>query len=123
MTQAGAGNRVLIVDDDDAIREVLRQLLSDEGYETVTASDGAAALQALRRAARPDLVLLDLMMPGITGWSVARSMAADPTLRDIPVIIISAMRPPPPYPATAARVLTKPIDLDTLLETVRECLE
>ncbi|MEX2262267.1 MAG: adenylate/guanylate cyclase domain-containing protein [Bryobacteraceae bacterium] len=85
----GSG-RLLVVDDNDANRDMLRRRLEREGYSVSSAEDGRRALEALRREPA-DLVLLDIMMPEIDGYEVLRQMKADPELRDIPVIMISAL--------------------------------
>lgn len=83
---------VLIVDDDLSTREIVSLLLTDEGFRVTTAGDGAAALEMLRRGERPDLILLDLMMPILDGWQFRHEQLCDPQLADIPVIICSATR-------------------------------
>jgi adenylate cyclase len=84
---------ILVVDDDAANRDLLARRLAREGYEVRTATDGEAALAALApgASAAVDLVLLDVMMPGLDGYEVLRRMKADPPLRDIPVLMISAL--------------------------------
>src|SRR3954470_12387725 len=83
--------RVLVVDDDPDIRESVRLVLEDEGYEVEEAADGAAALALLRAATtRPDVILLDLMMPVMNGWQFRAAQLADDDLADIPVIVLSA---------------------------------
>jgi class 3 adenylate cyclase/CheY-like chemotaxis protein len=83
---------ILVVDDDGGNRDLLVRRLTREGYEVQAAPDGEAALAALAgRAGRVDLMLLDVMMPGLDGYEVLRRMKADPTLRDIPVLMISAL--------------------------------
>lgn len=80
---------VLIVDDEAGLRHLLGQFLRLEGHTTLTAADGAAALEVLRTTAI-DLVLLDMFMPGMNGLEVLAAMKADPALADIPVVMISA---------------------------------
>jgi adenylate cyclase len=89
----GPRGGILVVDDDAANRDLLARRLVREGYEVRTAADGAAALAALEpgAGAAVDLVLLDVMMPGLDGYEVLRRMKANPTLRDIPVLMISAL--------------------------------
>ena len=111
---------ILVVDDDADIRSAIAMVLEQEGYRAATAADGMEALAWLRENPPPCVVLLDLMMPVMDGWQVARAMQADPDLERLPVIIVTASRPPPPYPA-AARILKKPIDYDDLLEAVASC--
>ena len=81
---------ILLVDDEPMNLETLEALLSDEGYELLRAEDGVAACR-LAREHKPDLVLLDLMMPGMDGFEVCRFIRADPLLREIPIIIVTAL--------------------------------
>jgi signal transduction histidine kinase/CheY-like chemotaxis protein len=85
---AGDGS-VLIVDDDPALRDVLRSLLVEDGWRVTTAADGAAALEALAHE-RPSAMVLDLMMPRIDGFEVLRTLREQPTTRDLPVIVVTA---------------------------------
>jgi CheY-like chemotaxis protein len=80
---------VLLVDDEQAIRAICRVNLEGDGLAVLEARSGAEALEEVRRQ-HPSLVLLDVMMPGIDGWSVAEQLAADPQTRDIPVVFLSA---------------------------------
>jgi CheY-like chemotaxis protein len=107
--------RVLVVDDDDAIRDALVEALVDAGYRVAEAPNGRDALDAMR-AAPPCLVLLDLMMPIMTGWDVLQEMQRDVALASIPVCVVSAN--PHGLPRVAC-VLPKPISLDRLLDVVR----
>lgn len=104
---------MLVVDDDLAIREVVSEVLLDEGYEVTCAADGAQAMEAMRRAPRPDLVLLDLMMPVMSGWEVLEQVHDDSELSRVPIVVVSAMTAPGGH-----EHLSKPIDLDRLLATV-----
>lgn len=88
MTAARA-RRVLVVDDDPAIRRILTLTLELEGYEIETASDGQEALRALGRAL-PDVVVLDVMMPKLNGFQVLQRMREEPRTADVPVIILTA---------------------------------
>jgi CheY-like chemotaxis protein len=80
---------VLLVDDEQAIRTICRVNLEGDGLAVLEAKSGAEALEEVRRQ-HPSLVLLDVMMPGVDGWSVATQLAADPETRDIPVVFLSA---------------------------------
>ncbi|HEV3192857.1 MAG TPA: response regulator [Polyangiaceae bacterium] len=104
---------VLVVDDDEAIREVIAEVLRDEGYTVACAENGEQALWELSRGPHTDLVLLDLMMPVMSGWELIEELQADSKLSQIPIIIVSAMAAP-----GAAEHLAKPIDLKRLLDTV-----
>lgn len=83
--------RILVVDDERAILDLVRQLLLRHGYEVLTAQDGDAALNAVHDH-RPDLIVLDLMLPGMDGWEVCRRIKSDPDLRSIPVLMLTARR-------------------------------
>lgn len=109
--------RVLVVDDDPDIRETLREVLDLEGVTVTTAADGRDAMEALRAGLGPSLIVLDLMMPIMSGWDVLAALRADRALAEIPVAVISAGgRTPPPG---ATYFLKKPIDLDDLLDLVQ----
>jgi two-component system alkaline phosphatase synthesis response regulator PhoP len=81
--------RILVVDDDKEIVRLLKSYLSQEGFTVFTAPDGAEALHVIRRE-RPDLVVLDLMLPGRDGWDVTRRMRADEQLAGIPILMLTA---------------------------------
>jgi CheY-like chemotaxis protein len=80
---------VLLVDDERSIRTICRVNLEGDGLSVTEAANGAEALEAIRRA-RPSVVLLDVMMPGVDGWGVAEQLAADDETREIPVVFLSA---------------------------------
>ena len=81
--------KILVADDEPNIVKLLRLYLREEGYEIVVARNGREALERFRTET-PDLVLLDLMMPDMDGWEVYQQMKADPELKDIPVIVVTA---------------------------------
>jgi CheY-like chemotaxis protein len=113
---------VLLVEDDLDIRDVLQDVLEAEGYDVIPAANGKQALDFLTLNDPPgaDLVILDLMMPMVSGWEVLERMARDRRLADIPVIVVSAVaREKPPRAYTFLR---KPFTLETLSRTVRHCL-
>jgi CheY-like chemotaxis protein len=109
--------RLLIVDDEFAIIEALQDILSMEGYEVVTAYNGKEGLRLIE-AAKPNLVLLDLMMPVMDGREMLQRMREDPKLRDIPVVVMSAGRISEEERRAASATLSKPFELDTMLEIV-----
>ncbi len=90
MNDAPTRARILVVDDEPAIREYETTLLSELGHEVLAAADGAEALE-LARVTRPHLVLLDIMMPELSGIEVCRQLRADPRTQDIRVIVVSAV--------------------------------
>ncbi len=117
-----AKHRVLVVDDEEMIRESIVEILEDSGYQPIAAVDGRDALAKLKTAnPRPCVILLDLMMPGMNGWSFREQQRGDPELAPIPVIILSAN----PDLASNARdldvadYLEKPLRVAALLERVR----
>ena len=117
---ARAALRVLVAEDDADLRNLLVEAIEAEGYEVVVACDGAEALEKAR-ACRPDVALLDQMMPRLEGAEVVRRMREDPALRVIPVILMTAA----PYSvprdvAGLVPVTPKPFDLDRLLATLAD---
>jgi two-component system phosphate regulon response regulator PhoB len=85
--------RVLIVEDEPDIRDLLVFHLEREGFQVVTCKSGAEALR-LARSGPPDLILLDLMLPGVSGWEVARRLRQSPETRAVPIIAVSALARP-----------------------------
>ena len=81
--------RILVADDDVDIRELVEFKLSTLGHDVVAVADGAAAIEACK-AQRPDLAVLDVMMPGVSGLDAIRAIRADPALADLPVILLTA---------------------------------
>lgn len=84
------GGTILIVDDEDDLRTALREVIADEGYTVAEAADGQQALDYLRSHPVPCVVLLDLMMPRMSGGELLARMKQDPALRDVPVVVLSA---------------------------------
>jgi CheY-like chemotaxis protein len=114
----GSANTILLVEDDDGIRETMAALLEDEGFVVLQAANGADGLAALRQSGDVVcLVLLDLWMPIMNGWQLLAELRADDRLAELPVVVISAAGEQPPPPGAAA-FLRKPIRLDALLSAV-----
>jgi CheY-like chemotaxis protein len=112
--------RILIVDDDAAIREALSGILEFEGFVVETAADGAAALARLRRPPAPALVVVDLVMPVMSGWDLCRELSRDAALAALPVVVVSASdRLDQPLPLPHVEVLRKPFRFDRLLASAR----
>ena len=88
MSKEGAS--ILVVDDDPEIVTMLNTRLTKRGYKVTTASDGNRALELAKRD-RPDMVLLDVMMPGKSGWEVARALKQDPVTQDVKIVMVSAI--------------------------------
>ncbi len=114
---------ILVVDDDTPIRSLLRQELGDAGYQVKEAANGKAALDMVRLS-KPDLIILDVMMPEINGFDVAAVLKNDPATMDIPIIILSIIQDKERgLKIGVDRYLTKPINTEQLFHEVDELLE
>lgn len=104
---------ILVVDDDRLSRKLVETLLEGDGYSVTCAGSGADALEAIA-AARPDLVVLDLMMPGMDGFEVMRQLRSAPATRDLPVVLVTALDQADVLARLAnvgaLEILTKPLD-------------
>ena len=108
-------NTVLVIEDDPGARDLLTRFLTKEGYRVETAAGGEAGLR-LARELHPDVITLDVMMPGMDGWAVLSELKADPELADIPVVMLTIVdNKNLGYALGAADYLTKPIQRDRLL--------
>ena len=123
-----AEGRILVVDDDEGIRACVGQLLREEGYEVLSAANGAEALELLEAADGngedgPDLILLDMHMPTLDGRGFAREYRLRPGPH-APILVMTAAPDAAQRAAEIAAhaVLPKPFDIDHALETVRQCL-
>jgi CheY-like chemotaxis protein len=115
----GPRGDVLIVDDDPDIRDAVGECLRYEGYDVHSAADGRAALDTLEFGLKPDVILLDLMMPVLNGFDVLTALRKRPDWKCIPVVVVSANRG---YSAEdlagAVSILRKPVSVDRLLAAV-----
>jgi CheY-like chemotaxis protein len=113
---------VLLIEDDEVTRAALTSLLEEQGYRVMGAGDGQQALHLLRELAHPDLIILDLMMPVLSGWEFREHQRRDPTLAGIPVIVLSAAVESAQKSTDLGNVayLAKPIWPETLLPLVRQ---
>jgi DNA-binding response OmpR family regulator len=110
---------VLVIDDDPAARDLLRRSLESDGFEVATASSGEMGLD-LARSLQPSVITLDVMMPGMDGWTVLQQLKSDPELEHIPVIMVSmAGDRDLGYTLGAIESLTKPVDRRRLLELIK----
>ncbi len=113
-------NRVLVIDDDATVRDMMRRYLSREGFDVVTAHDGGEGV-ALARELRPSVITLDILMPGTGGWSVLQELKADPDLAGVPVIMISILDEQQKGIALGASgYLNKPIDRAKLIALLED---
>ena len=108
---------VLIVEDEETIRDTLRLSLELEGYEVRTACNGKEALEVLPRMRRPCLILLDLMMPVMDGWGFVDAVDKDVTLATIPIVVVTAFSGSEKS-IHAKQIVKKPFDLNELLHIV-----
>jgi len=115
VTKATA-HTVLIVEDEEDLRELMQTALESRGYAVVTAEEGQDALSKLEHIERPCLVLLDLLMPGMNGWEFYTKMRELPNLVSVPVIVHSSASDR--APAGVTQVIQKPITFDRLLAVV-----
>jgi CheY-like chemotaxis protein len=106
---------ILVVEDDAEVREAMAVLLEESGYRIVAVGNGQEALDVMR-SQMPCLVLLDLMMPVMTGWALHAAMRSDERLRDIPICVVSAVASHAPPDAVC--VLEKPVPVLALLDAV-----
>jgi CheY-like chemotaxis protein len=125
-TTAHDMKRLLVVDDDPAVRESLVELLQLQGYRVLAAADGAEGLRAVHDES-PDLVILDVAMPGLDGFSVATLIKKDPTLNQIPIVLYSgcleenfALRA---YETQVEYFLPKTVNIRPILTAIRKLLE
>jgi CheY-like chemotaxis protein len=117
---------VLVVDDDWQTRSALKMTLEAAGHAVREAATGQEALEVLSRSPRPDVILLDMVMPVMNGWEFRDRQLQDPLLADIPVVVFSAAYDSSPRAAEilgVARVLFKPIDCDEALASISDLFE
>jgi CheY-like chemotaxis protein len=115
-----AQEHILVVEDDKDLRDSLCEALELEGYSTVGAENGQAALNYLGTGARPCVILLDLMMPVMDGWTFRREMMKTESLAAIPVIVMTAATPARTAAIDAQVILYKPLHMSKVVGTVQE---
>lgn len=115
--------RILVVEDHNDSREMLEEFLTEEGFTVETAVNGRQALERLLRPPRPELVLLDLMMPVMTGWDLMERVREEPSLWGLPVIVVSGAGTTRPLPRGIVASIPKPLDLPLLMETISQLRE
>ena len=109
---------ILVIDDDADLRETLCDVLEIAGHVARSARNGVEALQFLRDDPRVDLLVLDLMMPVMTGWEFRAVQLADAALAAIPVVVMTAAADLSKSPIAAAQILSKPVPMKTLLAAI-----
>lgn len=117
--------RILVIEDDTGLRARLVKILEFEGHDTLAAADGREGIATARRE-RPDLVICDLMMPGINGFGTCRALRDDPRTRSIPILVLTALGSDSDrerlHSLGAAAYLTKPFRTQALLAALNLCL-
>lgn len=116
MTHAG---RILIVEDDDGIRETLTLMLEVEGYQVTSAQHGAEAIDVLDRDGDPFCaILLDLMMPVMNGWEFARKIQDEKRWSSIPIILVTAFSHEAGTIEGVRQIVSKPVDMGELMRSI-----
>lgn len=117
------GPKLLVIDDDAAVRDMLTRFLSKEGFDVITAASGDEGLR-LAKLHRPNTITLDVMMPGMDGWAVLSALKADPDLADIPVIMLTIVDDKNlGYALGVTDYLTKPVDRQRLVAVLKKHLQ
>jgi CheY-like chemotaxis protein len=115
---------ILVVEDQDDGRDLLREAFEQSGFAVVEAENGKAALERLRATPKPDLVILDVQMPVMSGQELVSEMMADESLARMPVLVFTGnARTDIPLGGPVVRRLSKPCSLTRLLDAVNECLD
>ena len=108
---------ILVVDDEPVLRVLVKEILQDEGYVVIDAADGQSMLELLQDV-HPDLVLMDVMMPGVDGREAYQALRSRMDLPDLPVVMMSAAVQPSKLDPSIAAFLRKPFDLTELVDLV-----
>lgn len=111
--------KILVIDDEADIREIVRLLLKDEGYEVIEAANGQEGILKAQNE-KPDLIVLDIMMPGINGFEVAKHLKDDPNTKNIPIIILSVLAQDCQYRQGILDYISKPFRQEELVNTVHK---
>ena len=114
--------RILIIDDEPDVREFLSTVVEDHGFKALTAADGVEGLEMARKE-KPDLIVLDLLMPTKTGTDFYRAFSRDQELGDTPVIVVSGLAGRGLAVRRPVAVFDKPIDADQFIEAVKKAIE
>jgi CheY-like chemotaxis protein len=118
-TNQAKATRILVIDDDENVQDLMQRLLSREGFRVVGATNGAKGIQ-LAKEIKPDVITLDVLMPGQDGWSVLNQLKSDPDLARIPVVMQSMLdEPGKAFMLGASDYLTKPVERSRIIEVVR----
>ncbi len=112
---------ILVADDDPAVRDLLGRYLTAEGFQVVTVERGEDVIPMAKKV-RPQAITLDVMMPGVDGWSVLSALKADPDLADVPVVMVTIVDDRNlGFAMGATEYLVKPVDRNQVLRTLKKC--
>ncbi len=118
--------KILLIEDEEELVTMMRMRLQASGYEMISASDGEEGLEKVQEG-KPDLILLDIVMPKLDGWSLCRQLKSDAQAKDIPIIMVTASGNKDLVEkcreAGADDLVVKPFDADDLLNKISECLK
>lgn len=114
-------NKVLVVDDEFDLTSTIKAILEQRGYQTATCSNGREAIECIR-SERPDLVLVDVMIPLGNGYEVVDRVRKTPDVARTPVVLMNVVPPPDARPVTWQAFLKKPLSVSSLLETVERLI-
>lgn len=117
--EAAQRRLVAIVEDDVEFRNMLRELLEEEGYRVIALANGAEALAALRGNVAPNVILLDVSMPVMDGFDFLRHRSEDPKLAAVPVVLVTNAKPHERPTVGVSDVVRKPIDIDEILFAIK----
>src|SRR5579859_1764630 len=119
---SAAPRKVLVIDDEESVREALSRFLTKAGYQVNVAEDGAAALQLVHSQAPPDLIVLDLNMPVMSGFEVLTALRVNPEWTHIPVIVLTATMGYSAEHLQAEAMVTKPFHLKAVEAAIEKAL-
>ncbi len=118
--------KILLVDDEKDVVDTTQVLLEEKGYTVISAYDGLAGLEKAKKE-KPDLILLDVMMPNLNGYQVCRELKKDPNLKSIPIVMLTSKAQESDrfwgIESGADDYISKPFDFLNLLETIKKCLK
>jgi two-component system phosphate regulon response regulator PhoB len=121
-----AKKKIMIVDDEENVRQLIEAVLQEEGYDVVTAADGKECLAKLKKI-KPDLILLDMMMPGMSGREVCEKIRTDPKTKNLKIIFVTVARFSELGKTTLSKLkvsdyISKPFDNDDLIKRAKKAL-
>jgi CheY-like chemotaxis protein len=114
---------IYVVEDDQQVSESIREILEDAGFRVTQAPDAVTALARLKSGYRPAAMIVDVVIPAMTGTEFLRACRDDPALAGIPAVVVSAIRPPDLDAQEAARFVAKPFTVERLLDALLACFD